>query len=114
MVLLIVLGGPGVGKGTQSTLLAKEFGFHHISVGDLLREEAARPASPYRDFIPESIKRSILLPAQLTTQLLSQAIGRVQGQGRNMFLLDGFPRNVAQAVDFESKVRSLMDLEFTR
>jgi UMP-CMP kinase len=68
-----------------------------------LREEAARPLSPYRDFIPESIKKSVLLPAQLTTQLLSQEMSRAQVQGKFKFLLDGFPRNIAQAVDFESK-----------
>ncbi|CAG5138837.1 uncharacterized protein ALTATR162_LOCUS449 [Alternaria atra] len=103
-VVIFVSGGPGVGKGTQSALLAEEFGFHHISVGDLLREEAARSESPYKDFIPESIERSILLPAQLTTQLLSQAMGDMRGPDRPMFLLDGFPRNVAQVVDFESKI----------
>jgi hypothetical protein len=113
LIWLIVLGGPGVGKGTQSMLLAKEFGFRHISVGDLLRDEAARPTSPYKDFIPESIERSILLPAQLTTQLLSQAIGDMRGQERSMFLLDGFPRSVGQAVDFESKVSSFNDFRDT-
>ncbi|KAL8866512.1 MAG: hypothetical protein Q9198_008858, partial [Flavoplaca austrocitrina] len=55
--------GPGVGKGTQCARVAKEFDFCHISVGDLLREEAKSPTSPYRDFIPESIQNSVLLPA---------------------------------------------------
>jgi len=104
--LIMLLGGPGVGKGTQCSLLAQEFGLHHISVGDLLRTEAARPESPYHDFIPESIQKSILLPAQLTTQLLEQAIGQAQSHGKNIFLLDGFPRSIAQAVDFEDKVCS--------
>lgn len=93
-----------MGKGSQCALLAEEFGFHHISVGDLLREEAKRPTSPYRDFIPESIKKSIVIPAQLTTELLNQAMSKVQAQGKHKFLLDGFPRSVAQAVDFESRV----------
>jgi adenylate kinase family enzyme len=73
-------------------------------VGDLLREEAKRPASPYRNFIPESIHKSVLLPAQLTTQLLSQEISRARAQGKRGFLLDGFPRSFDQAVDFELKV----------
>ncbi|KAF1357332.1 cytidylate kinase [Lizonia empirigonia] len=104
LVVILISGGPGVGKGTQCSLLAAEFGLHHISVGDLLREEAARPDSPYRDFIPESIRRSVLLPAQLTTQLLRQAMGQAQARGKHQFLLDGFPRSVAQAVDFEAKI----------
>ena len=97
-------GGPGVGKGTQCTLLAKEFGFHHISVGELLREEGRSPTSPYRDFIPESIKKSVLLPAQLITQLLKREMGEARAKGKYQFLLDGFPRSVEQALDFELKV----------
>ncbi|KAF2633000.1 cytidylate kinase [Macroventuria anomochaeta] len=104
VIFLIVPGGPGVGKGTQCSLLAEEFGLHHISVGDLLRVEAARPESPYRDFIPESIRKSILLPAQLTTQLLQQAIVQARSQEKHNFLLDGFPRSIAQVVDFEDKI----------
>ncbi|KAF1363472.1 cytidylate kinase [Lizonia empirigonia] len=106
LVIIFISGGPGVGKGTQCSLLANEFGLHHISVGDLLREEAARPDSPYRKFIPESIRRSILLPAQLTTQLLRQALVQAQARGKHRFLLDGFPRSIAQAVDFEDKICS--------
>jgi adenylate kinase family enzyme len=93
-------------KRTQCAMLAEEFGFYHISVGNVLREKAARPESLYQDFIIESTKRSILLPAQLTTELLRQAISNAHSQGRPMFLLNSFPRNVAEAVDFESKVRS--------
>ncbi|KZM26469.1 ATP binding [Ascochyta rabiei] len=102
--VIFVSGGPGVGKGTQCSFLAKEFGLHHISVGDLLRVEAARPESPYRDFIPESIQKSILLPAQLTSQLLQEAMGQARSQGKHAFLLDGFPRSIAQVVDFEDKI----------
>jgi adenylate kinase family enzyme len=93
-----------VGKSTQCSRVAKEFNFHHISVGYLLQEEARSPTSPYRDFIPESIKKSVLLPAQLTTLLLKQDMGKAQAKGKRRFLLDGFPRSVLQAVDFETKV----------
>ncbi|KAF2113719.1 cytidylate kinase [Lophiotrema nucula] len=91
LTVVFVSGGPGVGKGTQCTRLAEEFGFSHISVGDLLREEAKRPESPYREFIPESIRKSVLLPAQLTTQLLALE-------------MDGFLRSIAQAKDFGHKL----------
>ncbi|KAL8881212.1 MAG: hypothetical protein Q9198_001539, partial [Flavoplaca austrocitrina] len=103
ITVVFVSGGPGVGKGTQCARVAKEFDFCHISVGDLLREEAKSPTSPYRDFIPESIQKSVLLPAQLTTLLLKQEIGRAQVGGTRRFLLDGFPRSVVQATDFELK-----------
>jgi adenylate kinase family enzyme len=73
-------------------------------VGDLLREEAKSSTSPYRDFIPESIEKSVLLPAQLTTLLLKREMDRAQAEGARKFLLDGFPRSVVQAADFELKV----------
>jgi adenylate kinase family enzyme len=93
-----------VGKGTQCVRIAKEFNFHHICVGDLLRDEAKSPTSPYKDFIPESIKKSILLPAQLTTMLLNLEMKKAEARGSRRFLLDGFPRSLLHATDFELKV----------
>ena len=100
------LGGPGVGKGTQCARVAEEFDFHHICVGDLLREEAKSPTSPYKDFIPESISKSVLLPAQLTTMLLKREMERAQADGTRRFLLDGNARSEVQALDFELKGHS--------
>jgi len=48
--VVFVLGGPGAGKGTQSQLLAKEYGFIHLSAGDLLREEVINPFNPFSKF----------------------------------------------------------------
>ena len=101
-----LLGGPGVGKGTQCARVAREFDFNHVCVGDLLREEAKSPTSPYRDFIPESISKSVLLPAQLTTMLLKREMGSAPAGGARRFLLDGFPRSVVQAADFELKAHN--------
>jgi adenylate kinase family enzyme len=69
-----------------------------------LRDEAKSPTSPYRDFIPESIEKSVLLPPQLTTMLLKQEMQKAQAEGARRFLLDGFPRSIVQAADFELKV----------
>ena len=76
------LCGPGVGKGAQCARVAKKFDFHHICVGDLLRGEAKSPTSPYRDFIPESIDKSVLLPAQVTTMLLKRKRGEPKQTGQ--------------------------------
>jgi hypothetical protein len=104
-LLIIVIGGPGVGKGTQCSRLVKEFQeFSHISVGDMLREEANDPKSPYKDFIHESMQKSVLIPAQLTTKLLSQKFDNAVHSGHRKFLLDGFPRSLSQIRDFEAKV----------
>ena len=78
-----------------------------------MREEAGSPHSPYKEFILESIEKSVLLPPQLTTQLLQQEIQKSVSKGKQKFLLDGFPRNVIQAIDFELKVLCLFVEEST-
>ena len=103
-VIVFVIGGPGVGKGTQCSRLALDLGFEHISVGDLLREEAKRPSSIYADFINKSIKESVIIPAQLTCDLVKLKMDAAKDRGIQYFLIDGFPRSVDQAVKFEEKV----------
>jgi len=60
--VVFVLGGPGAGKGTQCALLCKEFGFVHLSAGDLLREERMRAGSPYGELINNYIKEGQIVP----------------------------------------------------
>jgi hypothetical protein len=98
------IGGPGVGKGTQCALLAQDLGFQHISVGQLLREEAERPGSEFKDFIGESFKHNITTPPWLTTVLLGKEMDKAVAEGKNRLLIDGYPRSVEQAEMFEEKV----------
>ncbi|KIV98444.1 uncharacterized protein PV09_09742 [Verruconis gallopava] len=102
--IIFVSGAPGIGKGTQCKMLAKDLGFCHLSAGDLLRNEANDPESPYADFINESMRKSVLIPPQLTTQLLKREITRALDEGKERFLLDGFPRSLDQLHDFELKI----------
>lgn len=74
--LCYLIGGPGVGKGTQCKLAAEQFNFEHISVGELLRTEEQNTDSFFRDFITESIRKSVVVPATLTMQLLAWNWGR--------------------------------------
>lgn len=104
-VIVFVIGGPGVGKGTQCSRLAADLALEHISVGDVLREEAKRPSSVYADFINKSIKESVVIPAQLTCDLVKLKMSAAtKERGIQHFLIDGFPRSVDQAVRFEEKV----------
>lgn len=100
-----VTGGPGVGKGTQCAKAAEEFDFVHISAGELLTDEAEDEGSPYRDFIKKSIANSVLVPPRLILSLLEKMMNPALEEGKTRFLLDGFPRNVPQAVEFEKKVQ---------
>jgi adenylate kinase len=88
---IVLFGPPGAGKGTQAKLLAERTGLVHLSTGDILRDEVAhrtelgRRAKGYMD-------RGELVPDGLVIDMTREWIGRSDG-----FILDGFPRTVAQA-----------------
>ena len=101
-VIVFVLGGPGVGKGTQCGRLVSEYDFVHISAGNLLREERERPGSPYGELIEHYIREGKIVPYEITISLLHKAM--CAHVGRRRFLIDGFPRDVEQGIAFESTV----------
>ncbi|PSK43748.1 Uridylate kinase isoform B [Elsinoe australis] len=113
-LVLFVLGGPGAGKGTQCANLVRDFGFAHLSAGDLLRAEQDRPGSQFGDMIRTYIKEGTIVPMEVTIQLLENAMTeKIEKEGNRMFLIDGFPRKLDQAVKFEEAVvRSKFTLFF--
>jgi adenylate kinase len=90
---LILLGPPGAGKGTQAARLRDDFGLAYIATGDLLREHVSegtdlgKEAKSYMD-------DGDLVPDELVIKMI---FDKVEDEGDDGFLLDGFPRNVAQA-----------------
>ena len=72
-LVFFVLGGPGSGKGTQSLKLAKEYGFVHLSAGDLLREEK-KTESETAVMINTYIKEGKIVPGEVTVGLMKKAI----------------------------------------
>eukprot|EP01052_Picozoa_sp_SAG31_P021679 SAG31_NODE_1688_length_7528_cov_14.515143_6_plen_991_part_01 len=96
-----VLGGPGCGKGTNCAKLKEEFGFTHLSAGDLLRAEKNRPDSEVGALISEYIKEGKIVPAEITIGLLKDAMKQNPGK---TFLIDGFPRKLDQAKTFMAEV----------
>lgn len=112
ITVMFVLGGPGSGKGTQSANLVRDYGFIHLSAGDLLRQEQDREGSQYGDLIRNNIKEGIIVPMEITVALLSNAMSDalkshpgLTKSGRNpRFLIDGFPRKLDQAHFFEDTV----------
>jgi UMP-CMP kinase len=123
VTVIFVLGGPGAGKGTQCAKLVEEFGFCHLSAGDLLREEQHREGSQYGELIRTCIKEGSIVPMEVTVKLLENAMhealkaGRTRegwADGRGRFLIDGFPRKMDQAVKFEEDVcKSALVLFYT-
>jgi len=91
--VVFVLGGPGSGKGTQCANIVKNYGFVHLSAGDLLRGEV-KSGSPNGQMIAELIKQGKIVPAEVTVALLKAAIFKHFNEThQTRFLVDGFPRN---------------------
>jgi len=91
--VVFVLGGPGCGKGTFSARIVEQFGYKHLSAGDLLRAERKRPGSEMGELIEARIKEGKLVPSEVTVGLVEQAM-REQGWEGGKYLVDGFPRSL--------------------
>jgi len=92
VTVIFVLGGPGAGKGTQCQKLVSDYGFKHLSAGDLLREEQDRPGSEFGEMIKTYIKEGTIVPMEVTVQLLENAMKASIESGQNdkkLFLIDG-------------------------
>ncbi|CDS08671.1 hypothetical protein LRAMOSA10032 [Lichtheimia ramosa] len=105
VTVVFVLGGPGCGKGTQCDLIKQEYGFVHLSAGDLLRAEQSREGSEYSELIHTYIREGKIVPMEVTIALLDKAIKEARdNDGKTRFLVDGFPRKMDQALKFEEVV----------
>ena len=91
VTVIFVLGGPGAGKGTQCQKLVSDYGFKHLSAGDLLREEQDRPGSEFGEMIKAYIKEGTIVPMEVTVQLLENAMkASMAGENKKgLFLIDG-------------------------
>lgn len=95
---LILLGAPGAGKGSQATKISKEYGIAHISTGDALRANI-KEGTELGKFAKSYIDKGQLVPDEVVVGIVADRIGKEDC--RNGFLLDGFPRTVAQAEALE-------------
>ncbi|ODQ79731.1 hypothetical protein BABINDRAFT_49115, partial [Babjeviella inositovora NRRL Y-12698] len=102
--VIFVLGGPGAGKGTQCANLVRDYGFVHLSAGDLLRAEQTREGSKYGELIAQHIRDGLIVPQEVTIALLEQSIKENLAKGSKRFLVDGFPRKMDQAITFEEQI----------
>jgi adenylate kinase len=92
--VIVLLGPPGGGKGTQAKKLVERFGLTHISVGDVLREEV-RQGSDLGQQVKAIMEAGELVSDELVAEIIkSRLVGDTESEG---FILDGYPRNVAQS-----------------
>ncbi len=95
---IVLLGAPGSGKGTQSQLLVKAYGVPQISTGDLLREAVAK-GTPLGVRAKAAMDQGHLVDDQIVLGMIRERLARPDAAPG--FILDGFPRNIAQAAALE-------------
>lgn len=101
---IILMGPPAAGKGTQSELIVKEYGICHVSTGDMFRAALANK-TPLGQEADRYMKAGKLVPDEVTIGLVKERL--CQEDCKKGFLLDGFPRTVAQAEALKELLASL-------
>lgn len=91
---LVLLGPPGAGKGTQATGISEKYKIVHISTGDIFRYNI-KNQTPLGQEVKSYLDAGQLVPDELTVQIVWDRLD--QEDCKNGFLLDGFPRTIAQA-----------------
>jgi len=104
---ILIFGAPGSGKGTQGKILGKTPGFYHCACGDVFRSLDA--ASELGAAFLEYSSKGLLVPDEITVRLWQESIRKTVESGkfkpdRDYLILDGIPRNVAQAILMEELI----------
>ncbi len=99
---LILVGPPGSGKGTQAKLLSNRLGLTHISTGDILRE-ATRHHTPLGKVALPYMQSGQLVPDDLVNEIVAEHFRNEDRPER--FVMDGYPRTLAQAASFDQVLR---------
>lgn len=112
---ILLIGSPGAGKGTQAVRLAARLSIPHISTGDLFREHIDQGTELGRN-AHTHIHAGLLVPDEVTIGVIKERLARPDTE--RGFLLDGFPRNLAQAqaldgilADSEPRLDAVLDPE---
>ena len=103
-MILVLLGPPGAGKGTQAKLLARDLQIPHISTGDMFRDHKARGTEIGRK-VQAIMDSGGLVPDEITNDMVKERLARPDVAPG--FILDGYPRTRAQAEFLDAVLRSL-------
>lgn len=101
---LLVLGPQGAGKGTQGARISSEYGVPHVATGDMFRTAIAAGSELGRRVAP-ILAAGELVPDELTVALIAERLG--EPDAAEGFVLDGFPRNEAQADALDTMLRGI-------
>jgi adenylate kinase len=100
---IILIGPPGAGKGTQAAAVKSSFPVDHISTGDILRENV-RAGSPLGIEAKKFMQAGALVPDELIIEMMRERLAKGAAVG---FMLDGFPRTVAQAEALDELLKEM-------
>jgi adenylate kinase len=104
---LVLLGAPGVGKGTQALLLSQRLGACHLSTGDVFRAAGGRPEcdqTPAMTAAVQHMRRGELVPDSIVWEMVRERSDCLRCRGG--FILDGFPRTLSQAEALKQHMES--------
>ncbi|MDR2822713.1 MAG: adenylate kinase [Acholeplasmatales bacterium] len=99
----ILLGAPGVGKGTTAGLLVEHYGVVHISTGDMFRS-ALKNETKVGLVAKSYVEKGLLVPDNITNDLVEERL--LSDDVKNGFLFDGYPRNLFQAEEFDKILKN--------
>lgn len=102
---LILLGPPGAGKGTQASVLSKQYNIPHISTGDMLRESIKR-GEPLGRSAKTFMEKGELVPDEVVTGIVIERLKRPDT--KKGFILDGFPRTLKQGTDLDGALKDAL------
>ena len=107
---LILLGAPGAGKGTQAVRIASAHNIPHISTGDIFRKNISEQ-TPIGIKAKSFIDKGLLVPDEVTLELIASRLS--ENDAKAGYLLDGFPRNIAQAkaLDELAKIDMVINID---
>lgn len=111
---IILLGAPGAGKGTLASKISEKYGLPHISTGDIFRENI-KNQTPIGVIAKSYIDKGQLVPDEVTCKIVEERLAKEDC--RNGYMLDGFPRTLAQA-EMLDKIASIdtvvnIDVDFS-
>lgn len=101
---IMFIAPPAAGKGTQAELVVEKYGLPHISTGDILRE-ISKEDSEIGKYVYETLASGQLVKDEITYQLIEERLKRQDC--KNGYILDGFPRNIDQAYEYDKILKKL-------
>ena len=102
---LILLGPPGAGKGTQASAIVKKYNIPHISTGDIFRANI-KEGTELGKKAEEYMNKGLLVPDEIVVSIVKDRL--TKDDCKNGFLLDGFPRTVAQAEALDQELKEML------